>query len=82
MIHRYTRPAMARLWSSENRFQKWLDVEILACEAWAKLGALKADDVAELKQRAFTVDADFVRRVEEIEAVTRHDVIAFTTACA
>ena len=82
MIGRYTRPAMARLWSSENRFQKWLDVEILACEAWAKLGALKAEDVAELKQRAFTVDADFVRRVEEIEAVTRHDVIAFTTACA
>ncbi|HWI53831.1 MAG TPA: adenylosuccinate lyase [Symbiobacteriaceae bacterium] len=82
MIGRYTRPAMARLWSSENRFQKWLDVEILACEAWAKLGALKAEDVAELKQRAFSVDADFVRRVEEIEAVTRHDVIAFTTACA
>ncbi|HYF92768.1 MAG TPA: adenylosuccinate lyase [Symbiobacteriaceae bacterium] len=82
MIARYTRPAMARLWSSENRFQKWLEVEILACEAWAQLGALPAGDVAELKQRSFTVDADFVKRVEEIEAITRHDVIAFTTACA
>lgn len=82
MIGRYTRPAMARLWSPENRFQKWLDVEIVACEAWAKLGNLDPADVAELKQRTFTVDADFVKRVEEIEAVTRHDVIAFTTACA
>ncbi|MDF2628077.1 MAG: adenylosuccinate lyase, partial [Symbiobacteriaceae bacterium] len=82
MIGRYTRPAMARLWSPENRFQKWLDVEIVACEAWAKLGAINADEVAELKQRTFTVDAAFVTRVEEIEAVTRHDVIAFTTACA
>jgi adenylosuccinate lyase len=82
MIGRYTRPAMARLWSSENRFQKWLEVEILACEAWAKLGALPAADIAELKQRSFTVDAAFVQRVEEIEATTRHDVIAFTTACA
>lgn len=82
MIGRYSRPAMARLWSSENRFQQWLEVEIKACEAWAKLGALPAADVAELKARRFTVDADFVRRVEEIEAVTRHDVIAFTTACA
>jgi len=82
MIGRYTRPHMSRLWSNENRFQKWLEVEILACEAWAQLGALPAGEVAELKQRTFKVDADFVRRVEEIEATTRHDVIAFTTACA
>lgn len=82
MIARYTRPNMARLWSQENRYQKWLEVEILACEAWAKLGELPEAEVEELKQRSFTVDADFVRRVEEIEAVTRHDVIAFTQACA
>ena len=82
MIARYTRPNMARLWSGENRFQKWLEVEILACEAWAQLGALPADEVEELKQRLFTVDNAFVQRVEEIEAITRHDVIAFTTACA
>jgi len=82
MIARYTRPNMARLWSPEYRFQKWLEVEILACEAWAELGVLPKDEVAELKKRMFTVDADFVRRVEEIEKTTRHDVIAFTTACA
>lgn len=82
MIDRYTRPTMARLWAPENRFQKWLDVEILACEAWAELGAIPKEQVAELKARAFTVDKSFVERVDEIERTTRHDVIAFTTACA
>lgn len=73
---------MARLWSAENRFQKWLEVEILACEAWAELGMLPRDEVRALKERAFDVDEAFVRRVDEIEQVTRHDVIAFTQACA
>lgn len=82
MIDRYTRPTMAHLWSSENRFQKWLDVELLACEAWAELGDIPKEEVAALRERAFTIDADFVDRVAEIEATTRHDVIAFTTACA
>lgn len=82
MIERYTRPNMARLWSSANRFQKWLEVELCACEAWAELGALPKDEVAELKARTFTVDEAFVNRVNEIERTTRHDVIAFTTACA
>jgi adenylosuccinate lyase len=82
MITRYTRPNMARLWSQENRFQKWLEVEVLACEAWAQLGALPKDEVEELKARTFVVDKEFVARVEEIEAITRHDVIAFTQACA
>lgn len=82
MIERYTRPRMAQLWSATNRFQKWLEVELLACEAWAKLGVIPAEEVAELRARAFTVDEAFVRRVAEIEETTRHDVIAFTTACA
>jgi adenylosuccinate lyase len=82
MIARYTRPSMARLWSQENRYQKWLEVEIVACEAWAQLGSLPKEEIAELKERAFDVDEAFVRRVEEIEAITRHDVIAFTQACA
>jgi len=82
MIDRYTRPNMARLWSPQNRFQKWLEVEIIACEAWAQLGALPAAEVQELKRRSFTVDEAFVQRVDEIERTTRHDVIAFTTACA
>ncbi|MDB4895578.1 MAG: adenylosuccinate lyase [Firmicutes bacterium] len=82
MIERYTRPNMARLWAPANRFQQWLTVELLACEAWAKLGAIPEEAVAELRQRAFTIDEAFVERVEEIERTTRHDVIAFTTACA
>lgn len=82
MIDRYTRPHMAKLWSPANKFQKWLQVELLACEAWAKLGVLPAAEVAELKARSFEVDEEFVRRVDEIERTTRHDVIAFTTACA
>lgn len=82
MIDRYTRPNMARLWSPQNRFAKWLEVEILACEAWAELGVLPREEVAQLRQRSFTVDEAFVRRVAEIEETTRHDVIAFTTACA
>jgi adenylosuccinate lyase len=82
MIERYTRPKMAKLWAPANRFQQWLTVELLACEAWAKLGAIPEEAVAELRQRTFTIDEAFVERVEEIERTTRHDVIAFTTACA
>lgn len=80
MIDRYTRPRMKQLFSNENRFAKWLEVELLACEAWAKLGALPAAEVAELRARQFAPDAAFVERVAEIEATTRHDVIAFCTA--
>lgn len=80
MIDRYTRPRMKQLFSAENRFAKWLEVEVLACEAWAKLGALPADEVAEIRARLFVPDAAFVERVAEIEATTRHDVIAFCTA--
>lgn len=80
MIDRYTRPRMKQLFSAENRFAKWLEVEVLACEAWAKLGALPAAEVAEIRARLFTPDAAFVERVAEIEATTRHDVIAFCTA--
>lgn len=82
MIERYTRVPMARIWAPENRFEKWLDVEIAACEAWAALGEIPADAVAEIRQRRFAVDAAFVRRVHDIEETTRHDVIAFTTAVA
>jgi adenylosuccinate lyase len=80
LIDRYTRPHMKQLFSAENRFKKWLEVEVLACEAWAKLGALPADEVAEIRGRFFEPDAAFVERVAEIEATTRHDVIAFCTA--
>ncbi|MCG0671085.1 adenylosuccinate lyase [Lactiplantibacillus plantarum] len=74
MIDRYTRPAMGKVWSLENQYQAWLEVEIAADEAWAELGKIPASDVAKIRENAkFDVD-----RIEEIEAVTHHDVVAFT----
>ncbi len=78
MIPRYTRPVMARIWSPENRYQKWLEVEILACEALSQLGLIPPKDLALIKKRArFSVE-----RVEELEQITKHDVIAFLTNLA
>ncbi len=75
MIDRYTLPEMKQIWSEENKYRKWLDVEIFACEAMADLGKVPADALAKIKGKA-----DFnVQRIAEIEAVTNHDVIAFTT---
>ncbi len=78
MLERYTLPEMKALWAPENRFQKWLELEILACEAWAELGRIPGDAVKEIKERA----CFDVRRIAEIEAVTRHDVIAFVSCVA
>ena len=78
MIDRYTLPEMKQIWSEENKYRKWLDVEIYACEALAGLGQVPAAALAEIKEKA---NFD-VRRIEEIEAVTNHDVIAFTTNVA
>jgi adenylosuccinate lyase len=75
MIERYSRPGMAAVWSQENKFRAWLDVEILAAEAWAELGVVPRDAAAEIRKKA-SCDP---RRVEEIERETRHDVIAFLT---
>jgi len=76
MIERYTRPAMAKLWSEEAQFQSWLDVELAACAAWSKLGVIPESDVEKLYR-----DASFdVNRIHEIEESTRHDVVAFTRA--
>jgi adenylosuccinate lyase len=78
MIERYTRPEMGAIWTEQNRFQKWLDVEIAVCEVHAEMGTIPADAVEEIKRKAtFSVE-----RIKEIEQVTRHDVIAFTTALA
>lgn len=74
MIDRYTRPAMGKVWSLENQYQAWLEVEIAADEAWAELGKIPESDVAKIRENAkFDVD-----RIAEIEAVTHHDVVAFT----
>ena len=76
MITRYTRPEMAQVWSEYNRYKCWLEVEILADEAWAALGEIPAGDVAKIRANA-TFDID---RILEIEKETRHDVVAFTRA--
>jgi adenylosuccinate lyase len=75
MISRYTRPEMAKVWTEERKLETWLKIEILACEALAKLGEIPAEAVVEIKKKA----AFDVRRVAEIENVTKHDVIAFLT---
>ncbi|MFZ1701158.1 MAG: adenylosuccinate lyase [Pyrinomonadaceae bacterium] len=78
MIERYTLPEMAAVWSLENKFQKWLDVEIAVCEVHADDGTIPAEAVTEIKAKAaFTVE-----RISEIEKTTDHDVIAFTTNLA
>ncbi len=76
MIARYTRPEMGAIWTEQNRYQAWLEVEILACEAWSELGEIPKEDVAKIRENA-TFDID---RILEIEKDTRHDVVAFTRA--
>jgi adenylosuccinate lyase len=78
MIERYTRPAMGRIWTEENKLAKWLEVELLVCEALAERGDIPKQAVAQLRQRA-RVD---LARMREIEAEVKHDVIAFVTAVA
>lgn len=78
MIARYTLPEMEAVWSEEHKFRAWLKVEIAVCEVLAERGEIPPAAVQVIKDRAdFTVE-----RIREIEAVTRHDVIAFTTAVA
>lgn len=74
MIPRYTRPEMGQIWSQENKYATWLEVEILATEAWAELGEVPAEDAKAIRANA-SFDAD---RIAEIEKETRHDVVAFT----
>ncbi len=76
MIDRYTRLAMGKLWSLENKFRVWLEVELAVCEAWHQLGVIETADMAQIREKAdFDLD-----RILEIEEQTRHDVIAFLTA--
>ena len=76
MIERYTRPEMGAIWTEQNRYQAWLEVEILACEAWAELGVIPKEDTVKLRENA-SFD---INRILEIEQETRHDVVAFTRA--
>ena len=79
MIPRYTRPQMGKIWSEVNKFQKWLDVEIAVCEAWAELGKIPKEAVEKIKERTY-IDEKVVERIKEIEKVYKHDVLAFVTA--
>jgi len=78
MIDRYSRKQIASIWSLENKFKIWLDIEIAACEANAQLGVIPQEDLAIIKEKAnFNVS-----RIEEIENQVHHDVIAFLTCVA
>jgi adenylosuccinate lyase len=81
VIPRYTRPEMARIWSSERRYRIWLDVELAACEAMVELGEVPREDLAQLRSTfdGFEFSAADVARIEEIERTVKHDVIAFLT---
>src|ERR1700730_4253703 len=78
MIERYTRPEMGAIWTDENRFQKWLDVEIAVCEVHADMGTIPREPVDKIKRTA----SFSVSRINEIERTTRHEVISFTTGLA
>ncbi len=78
MIERYTLPQMGSIWKDQNRYQKWLDVEIAVCEAWTELGEIPQKSLEQIKKKSkFSVE-----RIEEIESVVKHDVIAFLTSVA
>src|SRR4029078_5253479 len=78
MISRYTNPEMGRIWSDQRKYETWLQVELAAVDVMARAGIVPAEAAREIRARAaFNVD-----RIEEIEQVTQHDVIAFTTAVA
>ena len=79
MIPRYTLPEMAAVWSEETKLHTWLRIEVLACEAWGRLGRIPEDDVRAISRRAA---APTPERVAEIERVTNHDVAAFVQAVA
>ncbi|MBW7858502.1 MAG: adenylosuccinate lyase [Leptonema sp. (in: Bacteria)] len=76
MIDRYSLPELDSLWSLENKFKIWLEVEIAVCEAWSKRGVIPADDMAQIRSKA---NFD-LNRIEEIEKEVHHDVIAFLTS--
>ena len=76
MIERYSRKVMRDVWTEQNKFQAYLEVEILSCEAWSQLGVIPKEDVDKIRAAA-TFDVD---RIKEIEEITRHDVVAFTRA--
>jgi len=76
MVERYTLPEMAQIWSENNKFNIWLEIEILACEAQVKLGIAPPEIISEIRSKAKIN----INRINEIEQTTKHDVIAFLTS--
>ena len=78
MIERYETPEIKAIWNDQNRFQKWLDVELAACKAWNEAGKIPDEDYGNIVEKAsFSIE-----RIREIEEVTQHDVIAFVSSVA
>jgi len=77
MIERYSRPEMKKVWQDENKFAKWLEVEIAACEAWAQLGVVPRSAIPKIKMARVNL-----KRMDEILKVTHHDVTAFLNTVA
>ncbi|MGQ9655850.1 MAG: adenylosuccinate lyase [Thermodesulfobacteriota bacterium] len=78
MISRYTRPEMGRIWALENRYRTWLEVELAVCEGLAKIGKIPREALQVIRQKA----SFSVKRIEELERITRHDVAAFVQCVA
>jgi adenylosuccinate lyase len=78
VIERYSRPEMARIWEAENRYRKWLEIEIYACEAHAELGTIPREAMERIRSKA---NFD-VARIDDLEKIVKHDVIAFLTSVA
>jgi adenylosuccinate lyase len=76
MIKRYTRPEMGAIWEDQNRYQKWIDVEMAVCDAWFELGEIPEDALQRIKKKA----SFNIKRIDEIESVVKHDILAFLTS--
>ena len=74
MIERYSPPAVQAVWSDQHRYELWLRIEVLACEAWAELGRVPKEALPKIRNASFDV-----ARIAELEARVGHDVIAFLT---
>ncbi len=81
MIKRYTLERMGKVWSEQNKFQKWLDVEVAICKAWNKLGKIPDEALKEIEEKTY-IDEAVVNRIHELDKIYNHDVLAFVTAVA
>ena len=81
MIERYTREEIGRVWSDRNRFEKWLEVELAVCRAWAKVGKIPREALRSIEQKV-RIDDETLKKIKEYERVYKHEVLAFVSAIA